>query len=259
MSDFSVQRRAWTRDETIIALGLYFQIPFAKISSRNVEIQELARLMHRSPASLSMKMDNLGRFDPTLQAKGFSSLKNGSKSDKAIWDEFAEHRDILSEKYADLRQRLCGEFPLADDGDIKTPPGFDAVRVTKYRVNQTFFRVSVLSAYNYSCCITGIQTPQLLIASHIKPWAKCDDGEDRTNSQNGLCLNALHDRAFDKGLFTLDSKCKVVLSKSLRDAVPRDVYKEYFVKYDGIQITLPTRGRPAEEFLEYHRDNIFCA
>ncbi len=62
MENLSQYGRKWTRDETILALGLYFQIPFAKISSRNQEIRKLAQLMKRSPASLSMKMDNLGRF-----------------------------------------------------------------------------------------------------------------------------------------------------------------------------------------------------
>ena len=62
MKNLSQYGRKWTRDETILALGLYFQIPFAKISSRNQEIHKLAQLMKRSPASLSMKMDNLGRF-----------------------------------------------------------------------------------------------------------------------------------------------------------------------------------------------------
>lgn len=88
MKNLSQYGRKWTRDETILALGLYFQIPFAKISSRNQEIRKLAQLMKRSPASLSMKMDNLGRFDETLAQKGISGLKNGSKSEKEIWDEF---------------------------------------------------------------------------------------------------------------------------------------------------------------------------
>ena len=62
MKNLSQYGRKWTRDETILALGLYFQRPFAKISSLNQEIRKLAQLMKRSPASLSMKMDNLGRF-----------------------------------------------------------------------------------------------------------------------------------------------------------------------------------------------------
>lgn len=250
--------RKWTRDETILALGLYFQIPFHKISSRNEQVKELARLMNRTPASVSMKMDNLARFDPTVQGKGFSSLKNGAKGDRAIWDEFFGRQELLSESYSFLRANLERTvLNVEDDQTIKTPPGLEGVSLRKYRINQTFFRKSVLSAYEGKCCITGIATPQLLVASHIKPWAKCADGNERTSAQNGLCLNALHDRAFDRGLFTLDSDLRVVLSHGLYDAVPRDVYSECFLKYDGKRIALPDRGRPSEAYLAYHRDEIF--
>ncbi|WP_394344956.1 HNH endonuclease [Changchengzhania lutea] len=50
------------------------------------------------------------------------------------------------------------------------PEGKDKMRMIKTRVNQTFFRSSVLSEYNLSCCITGLKIPELLIASHIIPW-----------------------------------------------------------------------------------------
>ena len=249
--------RTWTRDETILALGLYFQIPFAKISSRNLEIRELAKLMKRSPASLSMKMDNLGRFDITLSRRGISGLKNGSKGEKDIWDEFIGRRDALCEEYSRLRSLLDGHETVADDITLKTPQGLDGVLLSKYRINQSFFRASVLSAYDNKCCITGIAIPKLLVASHIKPWSKCLDGNERTDTQNGLCLNPLHDRAFDKGLFTLDDDCRIVLSRVLKDALPHEVYAMQFLKYDSVQISLPDRGRPSNDFLAYHREHVF--
>lgn len=256
MNDIS--GRKWTHDETVLALGLYFQIPFPKISSRNEQIRELARLMNRTPASVSMKMDNLARFDPTVQGKGFSSLRNGAKGDRAIWDEFYGRQEVLSESYFRILDNMGREgLALEDDQIIKTPQGLDGVSLRKYRINQTFFRKSVLSAYEGKCCVTGIATPQLLVASHIKPWAKCADGNERTNAENGLCLNALHDRAFDRGLFTLDSDLRVVLSHGLYDAVPRAVYFESFLKYDGKRIAMPDRGRPLEAYLEYHRNEVF--
>lgn len=257
MNQLTQYGRKWTRDETILALGLYFQIPFAKISSRNREIRELARLMKRTPASLSMKMDNLGRFDVTLARKGISGLKNGSKSEKEIWDEFIGRRDVLSEEYSRLRSMLVGYETVADDVTLKTPQGLEGVRLSKYRINQSFFRASVLSAYDNRCCITGIAIPKLLVASHIKPWSVCSDGNERTDTQNGLCLNALHDRAFDKGLFTLDDDCRVVLSRVLKDAVPHEVYAGQFLTYDCVKIALPDRGRPSSDFLAYHREHVF--
>ncbi len=55
----------------------------------------------------------------------------------------------------------------------------------------------------------GMKKSDLLIASHIKLWRVCDEKTERTNLCNCLCLNSLHDKAFDKGLITLDSKLKM--------------------------------------------------
>jgi len=146
-----------------------------------------------------------------------------------------------------------------DDTIIKTPQGLDGVRLTRYRINQSFFRGAVLAAYGNTCCITGITDKRLLIASHIRPWAKCENGNDRTDVRNGLCLSALYDRAFDKGLITIDTDYKVILSASLKDTMTESSYNEYFKKFDGCQISTPDRSRPLQSFLQYHNDYVFVA
>lgn len=249
--------KKWTHDEVVLALGLYFQIPFGKIHSRSPEIVKLAGLMKRSPASLSMKMGNFGRLDPTLANRGVGGLPNGAKIDQIVWDEYAGRRDELATHYHELLLRLTGKDIVNDDVIIKTPQGLDGIGLSHYRINQSFFRQSVLSAYQYTCCITGLTEPKLLIASHVKPWAKCINGNERTDTSNGLCLNALHDRAFDKGLITLDEQLRIVVSSSLKDAVSSEVFYDYFIRYEKQQITLPDRGQPSETFLSYHRNNIF--
>ncbi len=247
----------WTHDETVIALGLYFQIPFGKINQRTPEVVRIASLMGREPASLSMKMGNIGRLDPTLAVRGVTGLKNGAKMEEEVWNEYVGRREELAVKYRELILGLKGHVVESDDTLIKTHPGLDGERLAHYRINQTFFRESVMSAYDNACCITGIDDARLLIASHIKPWVKCSTGEERTNAQNGLCLNSLHDRAFDKGLITLDDDLRVVNSTSLKDALSDEVFNDYFSKFEGVQIRLPSRCRPDESFLAYHRDNIF--
>ncbi len=256
MSDFRY-RTNWTHDETVIALGLYFQIPFGEVRKTTPEVVRIAGLMGRRPASLSMKIGNIGRLDPTLAEKGITGLVNGAKMEEEVWNEYAGRREQLAEDYSELLLRLQRHLPMADDGQIKTPPGLDGKRLARYRINQTFFRQSVMSAYDYACCITGIDDERLLIASHIKPWAKCDTGEERTNAENGLCLNALHDRAFDKGLITLDEDLRVVVSSSLRDALSSQTYADHFARYEGIPIRLPTRARPTQHFLAWHRHFAF--
>lgn len=249
--------KPWTYDDTVLALGLYFQMPFEKISSRASEIIRLAGLMKRSSASLSMKMDNFGRLDSTLSVRGISGLKNGSKLDERVWNDFLGKQDVLADRYNSILAGLHSDNPVQDDATIKTPQGLEGTGLARYRINQTFFRKSVLSAYDYKCCITGISDEALLVASHIKPWSKCEDGNERTEASNGLCLNALHDRAFDKGLITIDEQFRVVVSARLKDVLPHEVCRDYFVRYEGVAIATPTRSRPAEQFLSFHRNFIF--
>lgn len=71
----------WTRDETVLALGLYFQMSWGRIHSRSKEIVALAQKMGRTPSSLAMKMVDIGRCDPTLAARGVGGLAHGGKDE----------------------------------------------------------------------------------------------------------------------------------------------------------------------------------
>ena len=61
------------------------------------------------------------------------------------------------------------------------------------------------------CPITGIDETRILLASHIKPWKT--DEKNRLNPHNGLCLNSIHDKAFDRGFLTITPDYKVKVSK----------------------------------------------
>ncbi|MCE5182743.1 MAG: HNH endonuclease [Betaproteobacteria bacterium] len=102
--------------------------------------------------------------------------------------------------------------------------------------------------------MSGLSEPRLLVASHIVPWSK--DKVNRLNPSNGLCLSAIHDRAFDKGLITLSDDFKIVISEELkqRDEI---FVREVLLPLDGISIELPERFTPSIEFISRHRANIF--
>jgi len=252
--------RPWTRDETLVALGLYLQLPYGKLDHRTKEIVVLAKALNRTSSSLSMKMCNIGRLDPSLKDKGTVGLGHGAKLEREIWDEFAGRHEELIENYETIISSLVGKSNTCDeDAVIKTPQGLDGVRLQKYRINQSFFRRSVLASYDERCCISGISDPRLLVASHIKPWAACENGDERTDVCNGLCLSPLYDRAFDIGLFTIDEDYRVVLSKSLQTKLTHEVYVDNFSKYEQCEISLPSRCIPSQNFLEYHRSHVFKA
>jgi predicted restriction endonuclease len=95
----------------------------------------------------------------------------------------------------------------------------------------------------------------LLIASHIIPWAR--DAANRVNPRNGLCLNALHDCAFDRGFITLGGNLKVEVSRLLKAAPIQEVTKRFLLDYEGTHIRLPDRFLPDADFLAWHRDHVF--
>lgn len=136
--------------------------------------------------------------------------------------------------------------------------GLTKVRLVNTRVNQDKFRKMVLNAYGGSCCITGISEPRLLRASHIKPWCDSDEYE-KTDVRNGLCLNALHDAAFDVGLMTIEPSCySIRLSSKIEDCMSPEIYEDYFRRYDGKTISLPEEDEcPKQEYLDYHKLHIF--
>ena len=97
--------------------------------------------------------------------------------------------------------------------------------------------------------------PDLLVASHIIPWAQ--DKNNRLNPRNGLCLNALHDKAFDKGLITVSNDHKVILSKRIKSILKEDATILFFEKFENSKILMPNRFLPDSEFIDFHRRHIF--
>jgi putative restriction endonuclease len=251
-------RKLWTRNELIIAINQYCKMPFGKIDHRNPEIIDLAGILGRTPSAVSWKLSNFASLDPSLQARGISGAKNCSKMDRKIWNEFFENWEELGFE----SEKLIAEYkdePIEKSAEIFVDDlpreGKDREAIVKIRVNQNFFRKNILSAYSFKCCITGISVPDLLIASHIKPWAK--DIKNRLNPRNGLCLNALHDKAFDKGWISLSDEYKLLVSNKLKDAMPKNIFEQYFYSYENKPIELPKRFLPDLDFLAYHRKGTF--
>lgn len=256
-------RVKWSREETILAFDLYCKTPFSKIGKSNKDIIELAKLLGRTPSSVGLKMANLAHFDPELRAKNVSGMANASKLDAEIFKEFSNDWELLSYQAQQIKAKMQNTtvdqmFEISNSREImEIPEGAYREQMIKTRVGQYFFRKSVLSAYRNRCCITGIELPNILIASHIKPWADSDEKTERTNPSNGLCLNALHDKAFDKGLITIDKEYRVVNSRKLKEAEMDEESRNWIKSYEGRQIMLPDRFYPDKKFVEYHNDVIF--
>lgn len=247
----------WSEEETILAFNLYCRIPFSKIGKGHPDIVALARLLRRTPSSVSLKMSNLAHFDPELRKRFITGMKHASKSDGQIVMRFMDNWEGLAIRAKQIEAELRGgtveEIVNIDLSDL--PEGASHDYLIRTRVNQQFFRDAVLSSYHQKCCVTGLDIPSLLIASHIKPWIISDPRTERTNPRNGLCLNALHDRAFDKGLVTVLPDFSIRVSSKLKGHT--DEAAGWLMKYDRVQIMKPERFMPAKDFLVYHNDAVF--
>lgn len=125
----------------------------------------------------------------------------------------------------------------------------------KTRVNQNMFRQIVLANYNSKCAITGIDIAELLLASHIIPWSQNE--KERLNPENGICLSALYDKAFDRGLIGIDSSNKIVLSPKIIEHCDKEYYDIHFGAIKGLKINMPQKYNPNPLFLEWHMDEVF--
>ena len=122
-------------------------------------------------------------------------------------------------------------------------------RIQRIRIGQDIFRDSLLDYWNGACPITGITNIEILRASHIVPWSKCESDEDRLDVYNGLLLSSLWDAAFDSGLLTFDRNGEPIFSQQTSRATRQ---------------ALSTNGVPAlplhDEHLKkltWHRAHIF--
>lgn len=242
----NTQRKAWTKDELLIAINLYCKTPFGRIHSRNKDIILLSQLLGRSAGSVSYKLANFASIDPFLPRKGASNV---SKLDVQVWNEFFSNWEEMSFESEKLLQNIKKEWDY--DNEI-FPYGMSRESVVKIRVNQGFFRKAILASYG-ACCITGLAISELLVASHIVPWSV--DEKNRTNPRNGLCLNSLHDKAFDSGLITISEDFRLLASTKLENYISKNMV--FFADYIGAKIRLPNRFLPDQTFLQYHRENIF--
>jgi len=88
--------RLWTRDELIVAFNLYCKLEFGQIDQNNPAIVALANVLGRTPGSLSWKLANFARLDPSLQSRGIKGASHGSKGEVEVWEEFNDNWDALA-------------------------------------------------------------------------------------------------------------------------------------------------------------------
>jgi putative restriction endonuclease len=251
-------QRLWTREESILAINLYCKIPFGQMHSRNAEVMELAALIDRSPSSIARKLGNFASFDPKLKDRGVGGLPNVSKLDAEVWQEYMQDWDeqfFKSEKLlAEKKHTTVEKVYAVDLENLPTAKGKERERLIMVRVNQSQFRKIVLTNFNNQCCITGISILDLLVASHIAPWS--EDKVNRLSPRNGLALNTLHDKAFDRHLITISEDLKIKISPKFYKYKDVLSIQQNFIDYDGKSLMAPKKFYPDVEFLKLHNEKF---
>ena len=247
------ERRPWTRAELLVAFALYLKLPFGQLHARNPEIAAQAARLDRTPGALAMKLVNIASLDDSITRTGRSGLRNASNADRAMWAEMqsdwpaftAAAEAALQEADAPAASEAAAEPDLGEGRDEPT--------IAKSRRGQALFRQTVLSAYRNQCALTRLTEPQLLVASHIIPWSEAP--EMRLNPRNGIALNALHDKAFDRGLITFTKDLRLQISPALE--ADSEFANLAFQAREGHQLAIPDKFAPDPTALAYHRTAIY--
>lgn len=250
-------RRDWTDDEMILALALYFRLPYNRLNKNNPEVIALANLIKRTNNSVAIRLVNYAACDPALTSMGKVGMYAGIPKCLPYWNKYINNKEELFWEEANIKAKLLKENI---ETSLSIPQqdftGKERETVIKQRINQNAFRAMILANYNETCAISGITVPQLLIASHIVPWS--DNEENRLNPENGICLSALYDKAFDSGLIGIrPDDYTVTISKELKNYRHSDFYNNFFLRIENKAILMPERHSPNRDFLEYHINNIF--
>lgn len=89
------------------------------------------------------------------------------------------------------------------------------------RVGQGAYRKRIIHRWEYKCAVTGFDKLNVLIASHILPWADSDNNQ-RLDVHNGILLSPTYDALFDRHLISFENTGKIILS----DAVETQAFEK---------------------------------
>lgn len=183
---------------------------------------------------------------------GLSALHDGGDTFRA---ECETSLGRLLRRAAELAMSLpnsAAEQYAAEVAKLEAAPpsSTEVLALVKQRRGQDIFRKALMDYWSGACAVTGIAVPELLRASHAKPWADCATDEERLNVFNGFLLCAHLDALFDRGLMTFDEKGTGQFSSHLDSATRSKL---------GLENTIQLRwlNPQHETFLAWHRQNVF--
>lgn len=131
------------------------------------------------------------------------------------------------------------------------PKTTEADRLVTQRIGQEIFREALLDYWGGCCAVTGVALTPVLRASHMKPWAHCENDAERLNVFNGLLLVANLDALFDRGLISFEDTGAVLISQRVSEACRRQLQL-------SAELRLRWVASHHVPFLSWHREQLFA-
>ncbi len=251
-------RKDWTHDQLLAAFFLYLQVKPGEIKGESDAVSLFARSVKKPNRAVAAKLRAFTQLDPIISTQSNRASDNVTALDKSVWDEFQNNWTSTTLIASEAYESVVGVYESAAETNLASAAdaaylyneGESKEAIVQVRKNQYLFRKAILNSYNSTCCVTGLKNERLLIASHIVPWA--EDKKNRLNPENGLCLSALHDRAYDQGLITVLPNHAIRVNQRLLEERNNDFLYDALLQYEGTTIRLPGRFQPDPKFLQHH-------
>jgi len=248
----------WTRDELMAAYNLYARIALGRLHRTNPVVAAFARAVGRTPNAVAMKMANFAATDPAQMARGVHGLRHYAKSDKDVAAFFAADWSVAVIESQRVLEQLASQIGRSELDQYALMPEARAAGNGE-ALESLVFRQAVLASYDYRCAITGIQHPDLIIASDV--LARLPRSGSSTHPCQGIALSLLHHQAFGRGIIGFDERLRVMVSRrSMTGRLAGTSFERAaFVDVDGVELALPARFSPNEAAVAWHREHIFQA
>ena len=207
-----------------------------KLGNDNYQVQ----LANAKPMLISELKRDFSITDNTIITLSIEQLATLFKRTAAL------AHSLPNQAEQDYELVLKEEFKKLPD-EIKNT---EVERLVRQRVGQDTYRKAMLEYWGGACAVTGVAIPEILRASHAKPWAECESDAQRLDVFNGFLLSANLDALFDRGLISFDEQGSLLVGKQLTST---DLAK---LGVDG-SMRLRWLADDHLEYLCWHRDNLF--
>lgn len=147
------------------------------------------------------------------------------------------------------RELLAERLQSFEEQTASLPRSTEVERLTIQRVGQSLFRDALLGYWGGRCAVTDLDLPELLRASHIKPWSDCATDIERLDVFNGILLAPQIDAAFDCGLATFADDGSIIIADDIHEAACRAL-----ALVPSMKFRIDDRHRA---YLQWHRTRVF--